>query len=103
MSARIVVLWLVAGLSSAAVVSGCTASCGASTTKLQALRRGMSYDEVSGIMGCPGKIISPTGPDTGAYATVEWDGPDTLLFKRTQLDFADGKLLSYTSERRGGL
>jgi hypothetical protein len=35
--------------------------------------------------------------------TVEWNGPDSIFFKRTQIDFLYGKLLSYTTENRGAL
>jgi hypothetical protein len=43
------------------------------------------------------------GPATGSYATIEWNGPDSALFKRTRVYFLDGKLLSYSTEHRGAL
>jgi hypothetical protein len=54
-------------------------------------------------MGCPGQLLSEQSPLSGDYATVEWNGPDSIFFKRTQIDFLYGKLLSYTTENRGAL
>jgi len=83
-------------------LSACAITCGADSQKLASLRRGMTYEEASRVMGCPGTTVSKYGPRTGDYATVEWTGPGTL-FSRTQVDFLDGKLLSYTTESRGAL
>jgi hypothetical protein len=82
--------------------SGCASQCEATPDRLAALRRGMSYDETTQVMGCPGKVVSAQAPGSSGFATVEWDGPDERVGKRTQLDFQDGKLLSFTTERRGG-
>jgi hypothetical protein len=81
--------------------SGCAMQCGATPEKLAKLQRGMSYEETSGIMGCPGTTVSEFGSTAGDYSTVEWNGPDSALFIRTRIDFLDGKLLSYTTETRG--
>jgi len=91
---------LVAG---SAMVAGCTAQCGATPQRLAKLQRGMSYEETSNIMGCPGSTVSAYGPGSADYATVEWNGPDSALVMRTRIDFLDGKLLSYTTEARGAL
>ncbi|MBS0517819.1 MAG: hypothetical protein JSR90_03960 [Proteobacteria bacterium] len=91
---------LVLGL--AILLPGCAADCGATAKKLATLRRGMSYDETAGIMGCPGNLMTPATPGA-AYAAFEWDGPESLVFNRTRIDFLDGKLLSYTTEQRGAL
>ena len=90
-------------LASSASVSGCAMTGSASNDKLAALHRGMSYDEAVEVMGSPGVIVTAHGPNTADYAIVEWNGPDSPFFTRTRLDFLDGKLLSYTTEKRGAL
>ncbi|MBN9090416.1 MAG: hypothetical protein J0J01_26180 [Reyranella sp.] len=90
-------------LGSSVSVSGCATTCSASADKLAALRRGMTYDETVQVMRCPGTVVTARGPSTADYAIVEWNGPDSPFFTRTRLDFLDGKLLSYTTERRGAL
>jgi hypothetical protein len=83
-------------------VSGCAIGCGANDAKLAALRRGMSYDETIQVMGCPGTLVTGLGPRAADYAIVEWSGPNSL-FRRTRVQFEDGKLLSYITELRGAL
>jgi hypothetical protein len=90
-------------VSAGILVSGCAATCEANPQKLALLRRGMSYDETAAVMGCPGQLVSEQSPLSSDYATVEWNGPDSIFFKRTQIDFLYGKLLSYTTENRGAL
>lgn len=85
-------------LAAGASTAGCASSCSATETKLAALKRGMSYDEATQVMGCSGTQVSHTD-DT---STVEWDGPARGLISRTQLDFRDGHLLSFTTGNRGG-
>jgi hypothetical protein len=85
------------------LVSGCAATCGANPQKLAELRRGMNYGETAEIMGCEGKVVSPNSPASGEFSTVEWNGPQSIFFTDTQIDFLDGRLLSYTTGRRGGL
>jgi hypothetical protein len=85
------------------VVSACAIQCGANPQKLASLQRGMTYEETSSIMGCPGQLVAGQSPASGDYATVEWNGPESIFFKRTRIDFLDGKLLYYTTENRGGL
>jgi hypothetical protein len=99
--------WVVAlpfGLAVAPVLltSGCALTCSANDHKLAQLQRGMSYDEASRVMGCPGEVVSEYTPTTGDYVTVEYSGP-TSLFMRTRLDFMQGRLLYYTTEPRAGL
>jgi hypothetical protein len=91
-------LMLATGTSAA----GCASSCIATPDKLSALRRGMSYDEAIRTMGCSGTQVTPNGPDSAEVSSVEWDGPAQRIVTRTQLDFRDGKLLSYTTDNRGG-
>jgi hypothetical protein len=88
-------------LAAGASTTGCASSCSASADKLAALQRGMSYDQATRVMGCTGKQITPNGPDSADVSTVEWDGPNRGMVSRTQLDFRDGRLLSYTSGNRG--
>jgi hypothetical protein len=85
------------------LVSGCAATCSATPQRLATLRRGMTYAETSQIMGCPGAVVTANSPADSTFAIVEWNGPDSPLFTRTQIDFQDGKLLSYTTGRRGAL
>jgi hypothetical protein len=92
---------LLLGLAAASTTS-CTSSCSANPDKLAALKRGMSYDEVSGVMGCQGTQVTSNGPETAEVSTVEWKGPARGVLSRTQLDFLEGHLLSYTTGNRGG-
>lgn len=84
-------------------LSGCASGCGASPEKLAALRRGMSYDETTRIMGCQASVVAGGVPTGAGYSIVEWDGPSSRIFDRTRIDFLDGKLLSYSTELRGAL
>lgn len=85
------------------VVTGCSSlSCGADQRKLSELRPGMTYEETSRIMGCAGKLVSKDGLMPGEHATVEWQGPDSLLFTVTHLHYFDRKLQFYTTDKRGG-
>ena len=85
------------------VVSACAIQCGANPQKLASLQRGMTYEETSRIMGCPGQLVVGQSPASGDYSTVEWNGPESVFFKRTRIAFLDGKLLYYTTENRGAL
>jgi hypothetical protein len=87
----------------AMALSGCAVQCGASDGKLAALRRGMSYDEASRIMGCSGTVVSASSPSSGDPSMVEWDGPGSMVFRRTLIGFANGQLVSYTTQLRGAL
>jgi hypothetical protein len=97
---------IVVGLAALAGIfaqGGCSSSCGPTSDRLAALRRGMSYDEASAVMGCPGTVLTADNPASGTFSTVEWKGPATRLFGWTQLDFLDGKLLSYSTGLHGAL
>lgn len=100
---RIAAAGTVLTIASSVLVSGCAVQCGSNPEKLAALRRGMSYEETTRIMGCPGSLVSTYAPDSGEASTVEWDGPGSVFFMRTQIDFLDGRLLFFTTEPRGGL
>ncbi|MEI6201713.1 MAG: hypothetical protein WCP68_07160, partial [Enhydrobacter sp.] len=80
-------------LAATASTTGCASSCSATPDKLAALKRGMSYDEATAVMGCPGTQVG-TQVTHDDLSTVEWDGPDRGVVSRTQLDFRDGRLLS---------
>jgi len=89
-------------LASLSLASGCALTCSANDRNLSELRRGMSYDEASRVMGCQGSVASEYTPTTGDYAIVEYNGPYSL-FMRTRLDFLQGRLLYFTTEPRGAL
>jgi len=90
-------------IASGTLVSGCAVQCGANPEKLASLRRGMTYAETAKIMGCPGEQVSANAPDSGEASTIEWDGPESVVFMRTQIAFLDGLLLFFTTGPRGGL
>jgi hypothetical protein len=99
-------MWrLTAGLGvavgSAILVAGCASQCGANTAKLAELRRGMSYEETSRIMGCSGTLVSADSPGSGEASTVEWNGPQSI-FMRTQAEFLEDRLLFFTTSSRIG-
>jgi hypothetical protein len=85
------------------LASGCASSCNSNATKLSQLRRGMTYDQTAQVMGCNGYQVSKATVASGEFATMEWNGPASPLFTATQLDFQDGRLLSFTTGRRYGL
>ena len=89
-------------LAAASSTAGCAASCSATAGKLAALKRGMSYDEATQVMGCGGTQVTPNARATPEVSTVEWNGPERGAVSRTQLDFRDGHLLSFTTDNRGG-
>ena len=83
--------------------AGSAEACSATTDKLQALRRGMSYEQAVEVMGCGGTPLSAASPQSGDYATIEWSGSELPGLTRTQIDFQNGRLLSFTTGRRAGL
>ena len=92
---------IVLTVGSAVLASGCAGQCGANPEKLAELRRGMSYEETSKIMGCSGALVSADSPGSGEASTVEWNGPDSI-FMRTQIEFLEGRLLFFTTSSRIG-
>ena len=92
------------GLLCVTASTGCSSfTCGANQHKLAELREGMSYEEVSQIMGCSGVRVSGHGLEPGEFATIEWAGPDSLLFGRTHVVFFDRQLLSVMTYGRGAI
>ncbi len=85
------------------LAAGCASSCASTPEKLSQLRRGMTYDETVRTMGCAGEPASQAKVASGEFATVEWNGPGSPVSARTQMDFQDGRLLSFTTGRRYGL
>ena len=82
-----------------ALVAGCASTCGANADKLAALQRGMSAQQASAVMGCPGSILPPG--DSDGVTTLEWTGPGSFM-TATDLDFRDDKLLYYTAHSKFG-
>lgn len=99
--ARAIALFILAaaGLFAASHAEACEATAG----KLQALRRGMTYEQAAEVMGCSGTLLSAATPQSGDYATVEWSGSELPGITRTQIDFLNARLLSFTTARRAGL
>jgi len=85
------------------LAAGHAEACSANADKLQALRRGMTYEQTIEVMGCDGTTVSLASPASGEYATVEWNGSELPGLTRTQIDFQNGRLLSFTTGRRAGL
>src|SRR5258708_4476679 len=87
---------LAGGVAAAGLTASCSSlSCGADHRKLAQLSVGMDYEQVAKIMGCAGRIVS--GDNLNTYATIQWDGPDSLLFNRTYVIFLDRKLQRYST------
>jgi hypothetical protein len=78
------------------MASGCSSSCFATTAKLAALERGMSYQDSTRIMGCPGSPVDATSSMDEGVLRFVWYGPDSV-FMETELDFQDGRLLYYVT------
>lgn len=97
---RLAVAVLASGM--AGGLSGCSAGCISSDQKLVRLTPGMSYDEVSAVMGCQGRLIRGSLEDPEAYAIAQWPGPSSLLLRRTDMMFFDRRLLWYDSRSAPG-
>ncbi len=89
-------------LAAALSTTGCASSCSANADKLAALKRGMSYEDATQVIGCPGTQVGTQVAQTADTSTVEWNGPNRGAVSRTQLDFRDGHLVSFTTGNRGG-
>ena len=87
-------------MAATALLSACAGTCGATSDRLAALRRGMSYQEAAGIMGCPGNELARQSSD--GISIVEWDGPGPNLFMATEIEFLDNQLLYYATRSRNG-
>lgn len=76
---------------------GCSAGCMTSDAKLARLTPGMSYEDVSGAMGCQGRLVRGSMDAENAYAVAEWAGPRSRLLSQTDMMFFDRRLLWYDS------
>ena len=81
---------------------GCSAGCVSSDQKLARLTPGMSYGEVSAIMGCQGRLVRGSLEGADTYAIAEWPGPTSLLLRQTDMLFFDRRLLWYDSRSAPG-
>lgn len=90
---------LVSLIAAGVALAGCSPlGCEVSQDKLAQLKLGMSRDEASSLLGCPGKQVS----QNGSFATVEWSGPQTLSLSRFYVVFLDGRVYTTATEKRGG-
>ena len=78
-------------------LGGCSTTCSSSDQKLARLSAGMSYGDVSAVMGCEGRLIRGSLEPGQAYAMTEWPGPRSLLLHQTDMLFLDRRLLWYDS------
>jgi hypothetical protein len=83
-------------------LGGCSTNCISSDQKLARLAPGMSYDDVSAIMGCQGRLVRGSLEPGNAYAMTEWPGPRSRLFHQTDMLFLDGRLFWYDSQPAPG-
>jgi hypothetical protein len=91
-----------AGLGSLLAMASCAPTCSIREHQLSVLRRDMTYDEVTQVMGCTGAAVTGDVRKGDGFAIVEWNGLGSV-FRRTQLDFANGRLLSFTTVPVGAL
>lgn len=85
-------------LAALALAGGCSSNCTATAAKLDTLRRGMTSQEVAGVMGCPGTPWPRD--DNSGVTTLQWNGPDGLL-SVVDADFQNDRLLYYGTRTRG--
>ena len=83
-------------------MGGCSAGCLSSDQKLARLAPGMSYDEVSDVMGCQGRLVRGSLEGVNTYAITQWPGPTSLLLRQTDMLFFDRRLLWYDSRSAPG-
>jgi hypothetical protein len=101
MTAGLVLRFVLAALALGSL-GGCSTGCVASDQKLARLAPGMSYDDVTAVMGCQGRWVRES-PDAGsAYAIAEWPGPRSPLLHQTDMLFFDRRLLWYDSRAAPG-
>lgn len=86
---------LVASLLPAACGGG--TSCSVTQQKLAALREGMTYQEVVGVMGCEGTIAGTVNAGAGAVVGVRWNGPGNTPYSYTLVQFNDRRLAGFTA------
>ena len=83
-------------------LGGCSTNCISSDQKLARLTPGMSYSDVSAVMGCEGRPVRGSLEPGNAYAMTEWPGPRSLLLQQTDMLFLDRRLLWYDSQPAPG-
>src|ERR1700756_12276 len=83
-------------------MGGCSAGCISSDQKLARLAPGMSYDDVSAVMGCQGRLVRGSLEAGNAYAIAQWPGPRSPLLHQTAMMFFDRRLLWYDSQSSPG-
>ncbi len=83
-------------------VGGCSTGCVSSDQKLARLAPGMSYDDVSAVMGCQGRLVRGSLEAGNAYAIAQWSGPRSPLLHHTDMMFFDRRLLWYDSRSASG-
>ena len=94
--------WVALTLALGLATGGCSAGCMSTDQKLAHLAPGMSYDEVSAVMGCQGRLVRGSLEAGNAYAIAEWPGPRSPLLQQTDLLFFDRRLLWYDSQSAPG-
>ena len=83
-------------------MGGCSAGCVSSDQKLARLMPGMSYDEVSVVMGCQGRLVRGSLEADNSYAIAQWAGPRSPFLHQTDMMFFDRRLLWYDSQTAPG-
>ena len=83
-------------------MGGCASTCVSSDQKLARLAPGMSYDEVSAVMGCQGRLVRGSLEPGNAYAIAQWAGPGSMLLHQTDLMFFDRRLLWFDPQTAPG-
>ena len=89
-------------LALALVTVGCSTSCVSSDQKLARLAPGMSYDDVSAVMGCQGRLARGSLEADNSYAIAQWAGPRSPFLHQTDMMFFDRHLLWYDSQTAPG-
>ncbi len=89
--------WRVGLATALLALGGCSAGCVSSDQKLARLAPGISYDDVSAVMGCQGRLVRGSLEAGDAYAIAQWPGPRSPLVRQTDVMFFDRRLLWYDS------
>jgi hypothetical protein len=92
---RLVLLMAALGL------GGCSSSCLASDPKLARLVPGMTYEEVSAVMGCEGRLMRGSPEADDGFMSAEWTGPRSLL-RQTDMLFRDRRLVWFDTRPSPG-
>lgn len=62
----------------------------------------MSYDDVSAVMGCQGRLVRGSLEAGNAYAIAQWSGLRSPLLHQVDMMFFDRRLLWYESQTAPG-